>query len=251
MLRRLSIQDFVIVTALDMEFEAGLTVFSGETGAGKSILIDALSLLCGARAEADVIRAGCARAQLSAEFELTEPARRCLAAQVQRALLDDYANAWTLAEETAHAWRAWRAALDALRRAADAVRETQLEREQLVWQLSELDALAPAPNEWETVNAEHRRLSHAADLSAGLHGALDALSNADHALLARLGAWIARIRELAQIDEALNEALAALESAEIQLREAVYVLSHYSRRVEPDPQPLAQLSARLEALHMY
>ncbi|CCD29308.1 Recombination protein N (DNA repair protein RecN) [Candidatus Glomeribacter gigasporarum BEG34] len=310
MLRRLSIQDFVIVTALDMEFEAGLTVFSGETGAGKSILIDALSLLCGARAEADVIRAGCARAQLSAEFELTEPARRCLAAQaldtetepnaiqlrraidcngrsrafingtpvalaqlreigaflvdihgqhahqqvlraqVQRALLDDYANAWTLAEETAHAWRAWRAALDALRRAADAVRETQLEREQLVWQLSELDALAPAPNEWETVNAEHRRLSHAADLSAGLHGALDALSNADHALLARLGAWIARIRELAQIDEALNEALAALESAEIQLREAVYVLSHYSRRVEPDPQPLAQLSARLEALHM-
>src|SRR5260363_378795 len=81
MLRRLSIQDFVIVTALDMEFEAGLTVFSGETGAGKSILIDALSLLCGARAEADVIRAGCARAQLSAEFELTEPARRCLAAQ--------------------------------------------------------------------------------------------------------------------------------------------------------------------------
>src|SRR5260364_82273 len=81
MLRRLSIQDFVIVTALDMEFEAGLTVFSGETGAGKSILIDALSLLCGACAEADVIRAGCARAQLSAEFELTEPARRCLAAQ--------------------------------------------------------------------------------------------------------------------------------------------------------------------------
>src|SRR5260363_135042 len=66
MLRRLSIQDFVIVTALDMEFEAGLTVFSGETGAGKSILIDALSLLCGARAEADVIRAGCARAQLTA-----------------------------------------------------------------------------------------------------------------------------------------------------------------------------------------
>src|SRR5260364_93319 len=43
----------------------------------------------------------------------------------------------------------------------------------------------------------------------------------------------------------IDEALAALESAEIQLREAVYVLSHYSRRVEPDPQPLAQLSARL------
>src|SRR5260363_445081 len=71
----------MIVTALDIAFEAGLTVCSGETGAGKAIVIDARSLPGGARAGADVIRAGCARAQLSAEIELTEPARRCLAAQ--------------------------------------------------------------------------------------------------------------------------------------------------------------------------
>ncbi|WP_213765884.1 DNA repair protein RecN [Caballeronia sp. dw_19] len=68
MLRHLSIRDFVIVAALDLEFERGFTVFSGETGAGKSILIDALALTLGARADASIVRAGGARADITAEF---------------------------------------------------------------------------------------------------------------------------------------------------------------------------------------
>ena len=51
MLQSLSIRDFVIVSQLDLEFQAGFTVLTGETGAGKSILIDALSLALGARGE--------------------------------------------------------------------------------------------------------------------------------------------------------------------------------------------------------
>ena len=69
MLRHLSIRDFVIVAALDLEFDSGFTVFSGETGAGKSILIDALALALGARADASVVRTGEARADITAEFE--------------------------------------------------------------------------------------------------------------------------------------------------------------------------------------
>ncbi|CAN7192559.1 MULTISPECIES: DNA repair protein RecN [unclassified Caballeronia] len=68
MLRHLSIRDFVIVAALDLEFERGFTVFSGETGAGKSILIDALALTLGARADASIVRTGGARADITAEF---------------------------------------------------------------------------------------------------------------------------------------------------------------------------------------
>jgi len=68
MLRHLSIRDFVIVAALDLEFERGFTVFSGETGAGKSILIDALALTLGARADASIVRTGEARADITAEF---------------------------------------------------------------------------------------------------------------------------------------------------------------------------------------
>jgi DNA repair protein RecN (Recombination protein N) len=69
MLRRLSLRDFVIVSALEVEFDAGLTVLTGETGAGKSILIDALQLALGSRGDAGVLREGAARAEIGAEFD--------------------------------------------------------------------------------------------------------------------------------------------------------------------------------------
>jgi len=69
MLRNLSIRDYVIVERLDLDFGAGFTVLTGETGAGKSILIDALALLLGERADMLVIRQGAERAELTAEFD--------------------------------------------------------------------------------------------------------------------------------------------------------------------------------------
>lgn len=69
MLRRLSLRDFVIVPTLDIDFDAGFTVLTGETGAGKSILIDALQLALGSRADAAVVREGAPRAEICAEFE--------------------------------------------------------------------------------------------------------------------------------------------------------------------------------------
>lgn len=69
MLRALSIRDFVIVERAELEAGAGFTVLSGETGAGKSILVDALELLVGGRADAALVREGAERAELSAEFD--------------------------------------------------------------------------------------------------------------------------------------------------------------------------------------
>ncbi|MFN3984373.1 MAG: DNA repair protein RecN [Rhodocyclaceae bacterium] len=70
MLRRLAIRDFVIVDRLELEFEAGFGVLTGETGAGKSILLDALGLALGDRTDAGAVRAGRERADISAEFGL-------------------------------------------------------------------------------------------------------------------------------------------------------------------------------------
>ena len=72
MLQTLFIRDFVIVDTLNLDFERGFTVLTGETGAGKSILIDALSLALGARAEGGVTRAGCDKAEISATFNIAQ-----------------------------------------------------------------------------------------------------------------------------------------------------------------------------------
>src|SRR6188768_90114 len=69
MLRSLTIRDFVIVEKMELEFDAGFTVLTGETGAGKSILIDALAMVLGERADAIVVRSGAERAEVSAEFD--------------------------------------------------------------------------------------------------------------------------------------------------------------------------------------
>jgi DNA repair protein RecN (Recombination protein N) len=72
MLRLLSIRNFVVVESLDLELDAGFTVLTGETGAGKSILLDALGLLLGDRFELRQLRPGAERAELSAEFDVAD-----------------------------------------------------------------------------------------------------------------------------------------------------------------------------------
>jgi DNA repair protein RecN (Recombination protein N) len=312
MLRHLSIRDFVIVAALDLEFDSGFSVFSGETGAGKSILIDALALALGARADANVVRTGESRADITAEFEThaqveqwldklalsataddglhggTVMLRRVvdgngrsrafingtaatlsqlrevgemlvdihgqhahqllMRPDAQRELFDTHAGLSDMAVIVTRAWRTWREKVQAVEHAQTRDRELQLERERLAWQLTELDKLAPQPDEWEEVNAEHRRLSHSANLIDGVQGALGALSESDEAMITHLAAIVSKVRDLAEIDPALNDVLAALEPAEIQLQEAAYSLSHYAQRLELDPERLAQVEKRRAAL---
>lgn len=78
MLRSLYIRDFVIVDELDIDLESGFTVLTGETGAGKSILLDALSLAMGERADPSQIREGKNRAEISAIFSLSDPLKKTI-----------------------------------------------------------------------------------------------------------------------------------------------------------------------------
>lgn len=75
MLTHLQIRDFAIVDAVELELRPGLTVLTGETGAGKSIVVDALQLLAGGRAGAEVVRAGAERAEISGTFDLMRAPR--------------------------------------------------------------------------------------------------------------------------------------------------------------------------------
>lgn len=82
MLRHLSVRNFAIIDRLDLEFAPGFNVLTGETGAGKSILIDALNLILGARAGTDMVRAGAERAVVDAVFDVSR------SAALQRRVID-------------------------------------------------------------------------------------------------------------------------------------------------------------------
>ena len=307
MLRRLIIRDFVIVDRLELEFAGGFGTLTGETGAGKSILVDALALALGERGDAGVVRAGCDKAEISAVFDTAalpavqawlqdgdlpvddelllrrvidaggrsrayingSPAtvqqlrevgewlvdihgqhahQSLLRGDAQRQLLDAHAGLTGLAREVAGAWRVWREAQQLLAAASQGAEALQREREQLEWQVDELAALDFGEDEWETLDAEHRRLAHAAGLIEGAQQALAVLAEDDAACVRQIDGVAARLTELAEYDAGLAEVAGLLGSVQAELGEAVSQLRRYGDRIDLDPARLAEVERRMDAV---
>lgn len=307
MLRTLSVQDFVIVDSIELDFDSGFSALTGETGAGKSILIDALALVLGGRADPGMIREGAEKADIRAEFNaadkvadwlkaneivcedesvlvrrtidrsgrsrgfvngvpVTASQMRDLAAMLvdihgqhahqlllrqdeQRKLLDRHAGIENDAAELALRFGAWQALRKQIDEAKADSAKWQAEKEQLEWQVGELEKVAPKPGEWEQVNSDYDRLSHAASLIEGSGEALSELSESDMPMLSRLNAVRQRLSRLADIDAKLMPTVELLESAGIQLQEAAYSLRDYLSRTDLDPEQLQTVEKRLEILH--
>jgi DNA repair protein RecN (Recombination protein N) len=299
-LKSISLRDFVIVHTLDLDLAGGFTVLTGETGAGKSILIDALQLALGARADAGVVREGAQRCEISAEFD-SPPAlaqwldvagftsngslllRRTVdiqgksrawingsaatASQLKeiadklvdihgqhawqsltrpdavRGLLDSYGSVTT--ECLATCWHAWRLAQRALLDARNAQSSLQRERERLAWQIGELDKLAPNPDEWDELNAQHSRLSNAQTLREAVQTALDALTESEQNASSLLGRAFNALQSHTHIEPQFNALTEVLGSALAQTEDTIHSLNSYARHAELEPQRLNELDARL------
>ncbi|NPV57299.1 MAG: DNA repair protein RecN, partial [Anaerolineae bacterium] len=99
MLTELRIENFAIISALEIRFQPGLTTFTGETGAGKSIILDAIMALVGGKTDAGDIRAGAERASVEAEFRIPPASRDEITAILQREALEEDGEHITLARE--------------------------------------------------------------------------------------------------------------------------------------------------------
>ncbi|QWE00156.1 DNA repair protein RecN [Polynucleobacter sp. JS-Mosq-20-D10] len=313
MLQTLSLRDFVIVDQLELDFSSGFTVLTGETGAGKSILLDALSLVLGERADSSQIREGCNRAEISALFRIDAQQiehfsqwldeqgfpleddgqslllKRTVEANgrsrafingsvatlvqlreagdqlvdihgqhahqlllkggAQRELLDRHANHLDLITEVSQLFKTLNESRRRLEQAENAGQDIERERERLEWQIEELTELSPQEGEWTTIQGEHARLANGAKIMSGCQEAIDALSDADNSVESTLSKASANISALAEHDSALSDISQALESAQIQIDEAVHGLNRYLQKLDLDPARLSEVEERMQALH--
>ena len=313
MLQTISLRDYVIVDQLELDFASGFTVLTGETGAGKSILLDALGLVLGERADSSQIREGCNRAEISATFrieaELVQSFGKWLDEQglpdedegqtlllkrivesngrsrafingsvatltqlreagdqlvdihgqhahqlllksgAQRELLDRHAGLLPLASNVAQAFKTLSDSRRRLAQAENAGQDIERERERLEWQLEELTELSPQEGEWAQIQLEHARLANGAKLIGGCQEAIEILSDADNSLESSLSKVCGNIGALAEHDAALKDVSDSLESAHIQLDEAIHGLNRYLQKIDLDPARLEQVEERMQALH--
>ena len=313
MLQTISLRDFVIVDQLELDFASGFTVLTGETGAGKSILLDALGLVLGERADSSQIREGSNRAEISATFrieaELVQSFGKWLDEQglpdedegqtlllkrivesngrsrafingsvatltqlreagdqlvdihgqhahqlllksgAQRELLDRHAGLLPLASNVAQAFKTLSDSRRRLAQAENAGQDIERERERLEWQLEELTELSPQEGEWAQIQLEHARLANGAKLIGGCQEAIEILSDADNSLESSLSKVCGNIGALAKHDAALKDVSDSLESAHIQLDEAIHGLNRYLQKIDLDPARLEQVEERMQALH--
>ena len=299
-LKRIVLRDFVIVNELDLDLSRGFTVLTGETGAGKSILIDALQLVTGGRADVSVIREGTNRTDVSAEFDSTAALvawldaagfdvsdslllRRTVDTQGKsrawingspttatqlreigeqlldihgqhawqsltrpeavRGLLDAYARISTT--NLISLWQHWRQAQNDLFQANSAQESLQQDRDRLSWQIGEVEKLAPQPDEWDELNTEHGRLSHAQALLDAAQGAVQTLDDDESSALSALHSACQLLQQQEHLEPYFKGLAEVLTSSLAQVEDTVHSLRTYLRKTEPDPQRLSELDERM------
>ncbi len=158
-------------------------------------------------------------------------------------MLDSYAG--LSLEKMGGLWQTWRQAQAALREAKAAQESLQRERERLAWQIGELEKLSPGPVEWEDLNAEHGRLSHAQALLDAAQGAIQALSGEDQGALTPLNQAHQLLQHQEHIEPAFRDLVAVLASSVAQVEDAAHSLRVYLRNGDLDPQRLSVLDERM------
>ena len=305
MLRALDIRDLLIIDHLELTFQPGLNVLTGETGAGKSILLDSLGFVLGWRGRAELVRQGAAQGEVVAEFDLPaghaaravlEEAglpvgdslilrrvntaegrktawvndRRCsgevlralsetllelhgqhddrglLNPRGHRAMLDEFAGAEALLAEVRAAWSAAARARKTVAETRAALEAVRAEEEFLRHAVAELDKLDPEPGEDETLDARRRQMQSAERIRGDIARAHSLLTEGAESTMGEAQRWLEAVA--GDAGEALEEPLAALSRAMIELGDAQSGVERFLEGLDFNPGDLEDCEERLFAI---
>ena len=311
MLRQLSIQNYATVDTLEIEFKSGMSVITGETGAGKSVILGALGLALGDRADKTVVRAGADKADISAEFDtsaindagqwlaendldgdgdgvcllrrivggdgrsrgyingspVTMAALKSLGGMLldihdqhehqsllhkatHQRLLDDYCVDAGLGEQLRSTWKQWQQNFRQRQELSARSQENSAQTQLLAYQLNELEELNIDADEVESLESEFKSLNHADETIAAVQAALNLCGeDGEPNAASLLHQALAALLKLPERHPRIDDAVALLNDAEIQLGEAVSDLRVFNDEFDADPQRLDQVNARLSELH--
>ena len=284
-LERLEVSRLATIEALTLDLSGGLSVFTGETGAGKSIIVDALGLLLGGRANSDLVRTGEAdllvggfwaeesasrrvtvqgrsTARLSGEVvtlrELSDfaeerltihwqhSAQSLLSPARQRALLDDRSAEAARAYGQAHS--AWRQAAERLERLRTSERERARQLDLLTYQAEEIAAVAPKEGEEEPLRAELDRLANLDLIASGAAEALSRLAGEELSAQGLVGDAVRALSGAARYEPNVAQLQRELREALSALEAVAGELRAVSEASAPDPEELARVETRLAQL---
>lgn len=306
MLTDLNIRDVLLIEELDLVFHPGLNVLTGETGAGKSILLDSLGFVLGWRGRADIVRQGAAAGEVSAVFELGEghgalavleeaglpvddqlvlrrintadgrkrgfvndrrvsgevlralsaslvelhgqqDDRGLLDSKAHRALLDAFGELTAERAQVREDWGALRAARTARAAAEEALEVAARDAEFLRHAVEELDTLAPEAGEDAQLDGQRRQMQLAEKIRDDVVRSVQVMgSDGAEGRLAEAMRWLEVVADRA--DGALEEPLAALGRAMIELDDARAGTEAFLRALDADPARLEQIEERLFAI---
>ena len=275
MLQHLHIQNYALISRLDMDFEGGFSVLTGETGAGKSIILGALNLVMGGRANTKAITDGEDKCIIEAEFdecivrrelysngksrsfvddsvvtlaELKTLAARLIDIHSQHANLllenDDFqlsivdAMAGNTAERETYTacYEAYLETQKALRDLQALARRTQADADYIAFRYKTLDDASLTEGEMAELEEEQFRLSHAEEIRGALDTAVNALNGEEGSVLDLL--------RMCNLSTAAPELQERLDSAEIELRDIANEANRLAERTEFDPERLTQVEQR-------
>ena len=283
----MTVENFALIENITVEFGGGLNILTGETGAGKSILIEALGAILGNKIGASKIRKGADFLRVEANFSdglsLTRKISRTgknsitsggksitLAAlkNLSASLVDMHGqnqNLELLHEEKIYAliddekisaelenfqrlYRELNSKTRALEKKISARAENLQQLDFLRWQENEISSARLKPNEDEKIDAEIKKLSHAEKIVEHVQQSAQILNDGDADILTALARVEKNLDDVARYDDKLNSARKLLEDAEIFLREAYDEIHSYGEGLDFSPERLDRLNARADEI---